>query len=343
MTTSTDVLVLTDRRGLDHVPDDDHPEKPPRLRVILEALAAQNEDGWTIAAPQPVDRAVAARVHTEDHLDALEAARGQSVEFDWDTRTSPGSIDVAELAAGAAVDAVDAIMSGRTKRAFALMRPPGHHAETNRAMGFCLLNSIAIAAAHACAAHSCQRVLIVDWDVHHGNGTAHTFAPRTDVLVFNLHEWPLYPGTGPIEDVGVGDARGYTINMPMAAGRTDDDYEAVFAHVLEPVAAAYQPELILVSAGFDAHERDPLGSMSVTTAGFARLCARVRALADAQCHGRLALVLEGGYDIAATAASVIACLDVLRAPTTPAFSDSVSRTAVVDRIWAEIAPYWPQP
>jgi acetoin utilization deacetylase AcuC-like enzyme len=201
-------------------------------------------------------------------------------------------------------------MSNRAATAFALVRPPGHHAEADRAMGFCLFNNVAVAAAHAIAAYNLKRVLIVDWDVHHGNGTQHTFEIRRDVLFMSTHMWPEYPGTGDFEEVGRGDGAGFSVNVPLAYGMGDADYSAVFEQVLAPIANAYQPELVLVSAGFDAHEADPLGQMRVTARGFARLCALVKDVADRHARGRLALVLEGGYDLRGLAESVRACVDV---------------------------------
>jgi acetoin utilization deacetylase AcuC-like enzyme len=221
------------------------------------------------------------------------------------------------IAAGAAIEAVDAVCTGTAANAFALVRPPGHHAVPNRAMGFCLFNNVAIAAAHARAARDMQRVLVVDWDVHHGNGTEATFYGSRDVLFFSTHQFPFYPGTGDLRACGAGTGEGYTVNVPFAGGANDGDYALVFRDLLGPIAEQYQPDLVLVSAGFDAHRSDPLGGMRLTEEGFANLCAEVKAIADKFAGGRLVLVLEGGYDLAGLARSVQACVEVMAGSAPP--------------------------
>ena len=306
-----DVLLVSDDAMMGHVPGAGHPERPDRLRAVLDKLRDCPVDGARWAAPDPVTRNALERVHHEGYVDSVDALRGHRVALDADTVVSPGTVDAAYLAAGAAIDVATAVVNGDADRAFALVRPPGHHAEADRAMGFCLFNNIAIAAAHACAALGCQRVLIVDWDVHHGNGTQHAFFDRNDVLLFSAHRYPFYPGTGGFDEVGIGDGAGFTVNVPLPGGFGDPEYLAVFQEVLVPLAATFEPDLVLVSAGFDAHCRDPLGGMAVTDQGFAALCALVRDLADRHASGRLALILEGGYDLAALAGSVHASVEVL--------------------------------
>ena len=229
-----------------------------------------------------------------------------------DTVISPGSYDAAMLAAGAATAAVDAVMEG-ARAAFALVRPPGHHARYNSAMGFCLFNNMAVAAQHAVKKYGLERVMIVDWDVHHGNGTQDYFYERDDVLFFSSHRYPFYPGTGAANETGRGKGEGYTVNVPLPAGTGDGRYKEVFDDVVAPLARRYRPQLILVSAGYDAHLADPLGGMAVSVAGFSEMARTVRSLADeiAECEGRVAAVLEGGYNVEALAASVMATIGAM--------------------------------
>jgi acetoin utilization deacetylase AcuC-like enzyme len=239
------------------------------------------------------------------------------VALDPDTFTSPESFAVARLAAGAAVSAVDHVLDesrraggSRGRRALALVRPPGHHAERNRAMGFCLFNNVAIAAAHA-RAQGLHRVAIVDYDVHHGNGTQWSFYEDPAVLFVSSHQYPYYPGTGAASDIGTGAGKGYTVNLPMAAGATDADYELVYTRIALPIVKRFSPELILISAGFDAHVDDPLGGMRVTAPYFGRLTAALTAIADECCGGRVVAVCEGGYDLGGLAHSLRAVVETL--------------------------------
>lgn len=244
------------------------------------------------------------RVHSREHIDRVAATAGRVSMLDPDTFTSPDSYDCALLAAGAALDAVDRVMSGEFGNAFVAARPPGHHAETNRAMGFCLFNNIAVAAAHVLSHHRLERVMIIDWDVHHGNGTQEIFWNDRRVLFLSLHQFPFYPGTGSFEEMGGPDAVGMTVNIPMAAGFGDEEWLAAFRRVVVPVADQFKPEFVLLSAGFDAHAHDPLGGMRVTGAGFGAMAEDVLAIARKHAGGKLVAVLEGGYDIAALEASV---------------------------------------
>ncbi len=314
---TAEVLLLSDPAMFEHDPGPGHPERPQRLVTVCDALRTQPVAGTRWAIPQPAPNPLLERVHAPVYVDHLDELRGTSARLDADTLVSPGSIAAARLAAGAAVDAVTAVIAGRARRAFALVRPPGHHAEVDRAMGFCLLNNIAVAAAHARADLGCRRVLIVDWDVHHGNGTQHAFFDRRDVLFFSTHRFPFWPGTGDLHEIGADAGIGFTVNVPLPAGCGDTEYRAVFDELLVPVADDFEPELILVSAGFDAHTRDPLGGMSMTTQGYRSLCGVVCELADRLCDGRLALILEGGYDLDALAGSVRACVEVLAGAASP--------------------------
>ena len=306
------LLLLHDPLFADHHPAAGHPERAERLEAVCEALARNNGAGSTFQASSDASTEAIARVHSERHVAVLESLRGARGLIDADTQVSRGSIPAAYRAAGAAVEASRAVVDGRADRAFALVRPPGHHATPSRAMGFCLFNNVAIAAVDAVARSPGNKVLVVDWDVHHGNGTQDALWKRNDILYFSTHQAPCYPGTGAAREVGGPGAEGRTVNVPMPAGCGDGDYQLVFEEILVPVAREFQPDLILVSAGFDAHRADPLAGMNMSSEGFAHLCATVDALAEELCHGRLALVLEGGYDLKALAESVSLSADVLR-------------------------------
>jgi acetoin utilization deacetylase AcuC-like enzyme len=224
---------------------------------------------------------------------------------------SPKSFDAALRAAGAAIYAVDQVMSGAAGNAFCAVRPPGHHALRNKAMGFCLFNNVAIAARYVQKKHGLAKVLIVDWDVHHGNGTQAAFYDDPTVLYFGVHQWPFYPGTGAADEKGEGRGLGTTVNVPLPAGSGDREFQRAFEEALEPAARAFRPDFVLISAGFDAHEGDTLGRMKVSTEGYARLTRIVRRIADPSARGRIVSVLEGGYNLDALAASVEAHLRAL--------------------------------
>ena len=319
-------LVLTHPAFLRHDPGPGHPESPARLSAILELLDETPVDGVVRALPREARPGELEGVHTPAHLAAFHALRGRAARVDQDTAASPDTVEAALLAAGAAVGATEAVLEGRARNAFALVRPPGHHAEPGRAMGFCFLNNAAVAA-EAARRKGAERVLVLDWDVHHGNGTQAAFWGRRDVLYQSVHQFPYYPGTGAAHEVGAGAGAGYTVNVPLPGGSTDGDMAAVFDGVLLPVARAFRPDVVLVSAGFDPHEDDPLGGMVVTTRGFAAMCSAVKALADEACGGKLVLLLEGGYSLEGTSEAAHACLEVL-AGRTDTFRDAPSRDGV---------------
>ncbi|MDO9117289.1 MAG: histone deacetylase [Nitrospira sp.] len=284
-----------------------HPESPNRLRAIMQQL----EQSGTMAQLTRIEPRMAedewiTKVHTAAYLASLKqhAPTNGRVPLDPDTSMSPGSLTAAYLAAGGALAAVDAMMAKQVEHVFCAVRPPGHHAEANRAMGFCLLNNVAIAARYVQKKHGLSRVLIVDWDVHHGNGTQHSFEDDPSVLFFSTHQFPHYPGTGRESERGRGAGEGYTINVPMEAGEGDDEYRAVFHKVLVPAAERFKPELVIISAGFDAHKDDPLASMGLTEAGYAELTGIVAGIARTYAQGRILSSLEGGYNLTALAASV---------------------------------------
>ncbi len=333
--------VLSDSRFLGHLAGPMHAESPGRLSAILEALRSHEVPGTQLVTPRPATRAELEQVHTAEHVAAMLALEGKTAQLDPDTGVSPGSIEAALLAAGAGAQAVTSVMRQEATNAFALVRPPGHHAEASHAMGFCLFNNVALAA-EAARREGAQRVLILDWDVHHGNGTQNMFWNRRDVLFCSAHQYPYYPGSGAASEVGEGAGAGFTVNCAMPGGQRDADYGAVFHDVFLPIAQQFRPELILVSAGFDAHRADPIGGMNVTERGFAAMCSAVKSLAQALCGGKLVLLLEGGYDLKALAASAHACVEVLAGHRTDEFPTGVGPSgaeAVSDSLEA-LRPYW---
>ena len=297
------VLIASPRFG-EHTTPPGHPERPERAEVFDQVASAWRAKGGQVVEPRPATRAELLRVHDAAHVDAIEATSGRAVMLDADTFTSPESYEIALLAAGAAVQAAEHALDTK-ETAFALVRPPGHHAERETAMGFCLFNNIAVAAA-AAVARGLTRVAVVDIDVHHGNGTQWMFYADPKVLYVSTHQFPFYPGTGAAEETGSGAGKGFTFNVPLAAGAGDADYAAAY-RTIAGVLEKYAPELLLVSAGFDAHEDDPLASMRMTAAGYAAV---VKSLADtaARVGCPMALVTEGGYDLDALRACLEASL-----------------------------------
>ncbi|MEJ7797678.1 MAG: histone deacetylase [Solirubrobacteraceae bacterium] len=299
-----------------------HPESPSRIVAIERALSERDWLGWDVRLSPAASRAAVEAVHPARHVDRIErlSARGGGM-IDLDTIVSAGSFRAALHAAGGAVAIVDALLgSERASVAASLHRPPGHHATADRAMGFCLLNNVAIAAQHALGACGARRVLILDWDVHHGNGTNDIFAAREDVLFCSIHQSPLYPGGGAAADVGYGPGAGHTVNLPVPGGSGDAVFGSLVEHVVRPLAQAYEPDLVLLSAGYDAHADDPLAGCAVTDAGYAALSASVRALAE-QLKVPLGIVLEGGYDLGALARSVVITLEAVGGAQAPRVAD----------------------
>lgn len=287
------------------------PERPERLIAIRDLLDARPIAGVSRAEGAPAGRDQLTRVHTSAYVDGIYRMRGQSAWLDVDTTAvSPGSVEAAELAAGTAIAAVDAVASGRADSAFALVRPPGHHAESVRARGFCLFNNVAVAAAHARAELGFERILLIDWDAHHGNGTQEIFWADPAVLYFDIHRAaPFYPGSGHLAEVGAGLGEGLTVNVPMPAGAGDRAYVKAFREILQPAADWFKPDLVLVSAGFDPHRFDL--ALNLGHEGFSAMTAIVQQIADQHCDGRLALVLEGGYHLESLSEGVHAVLRVL--------------------------------
>ena len=307
------LTLISSERFVDHVTPVGHPERPERAEVFNRVAEAFKAAGGRVIEPRPAADEDLARVHTREHIDAIVATRGKATMIDEDTFTSPDSEEIARLAAGAVMLGVDQVLDGPDRsRALVLVRPPGHHAEADRAMGFCLYNSIAVGAAYA-RSRGCGRVAIVDYDVHHGNGTQWIFYEDPTVLFVSSHQYPFYPGTGAASETGRGAGAGYTLNVPLAAGATDAEIEGKYAGLVMPALRKFKPELLMISAGFDAHELDPLGQLRMTTDGFRRLTAALLAEADALCKGRAVLVTEGGYDLGA----VTRCLSAIVESSTP--------------------------
>jgi len=309
------IVLIHSERFAEHQTPPGHPERPQRAEVMDVVANRWRERGTDVIEPRPATAEELARVHDDEYLRLIESTAGRAMKLDPDTYTSPESQEIALLAAGAALDAVERTVRGSVRAAMALVRPPGHHAERDRAMGFCLYNNVAAAAAHA-RAQGAAKVAIVDYDVHHGNGTQHIFESDPAVLYISTHQYPFYPGTGAADEIGRGAGRGFTVNLPLEVGATDEDYRLVFDDVVVPVLQQFAPDLLLVSAGFDAHERDPLGGMRVTTPAFAAMTAALQGVADACCRGRIVLVTEGGYDLQALAASIDGVIETLSEPAT---------------------------
>lgn len=317
----------------------DHPEGPDRVSATVEHL--RGTDLWprlTVVSPEPASEEAVLRVHARQHLDAVRrAAEGGGRWIDPDTYVSPRSYDVALLAAGGAITATRLWDQGIVP--FALVRPPGHHALAGDAMGFCLFNNVAIAAAQLLA-EGYERVAIIDWDVHHGNGTESIFYEDPRVLFFSTHQSPHYPGTGAVTDCGKGAGAGYNVNIPMPAYCNDNDYAHAFAMVIEPIVDQFAPQAILVSAGQDCHRDDPLGDMMVTERGFAHMAWYCRRMSRA-CDGRLAFILEGGYNRAATSAAVETVLRVLAGAEVPPADECTPRGgSSVSKARVTQAAYW---
>jgi acetoin utilization deacetylase AcuC-like enzyme len=318
-----------------------HPEQPARITAIERELSDRGWLGYERLQSEPVDRKVLAAVHPERYIAAIEAAshRGGAM-LDPDTTVSEGSFLAAVHAAGGAAQLVDLLLDRATPFGFSCHRPPGHHALMARAMGFCLFNSVAVAAQHALSARSLERVLVFDWDVHHGNGTNDIFHSTPSVLYVSIHEWPLYPGTGSAADSGSGEGDGYTVNLPVPAGSGDDLYRSLVDHVVVPLGRAFGPQLVLLSAGFDAHRDDPLADCAVTEEGFAAMAASMWRLGQ-EVDAPVGAVLEGGYALGPLARSVAATLEAM-GPTAQAPPDgAVDVRPLAREALARLEPWWP--
>jgi acetoin utilization deacetylase AcuC-like enzyme len=313
-----------------------HPERPDRIRAIEAELERREWLGWERrgAPAAPLERLLA--VHPREHVDAVRAISARAGAFDLDTPTSTGSWEAALHAAGGACALVEALLSGGETVGFAALRPPGHHAEPGRAMGFCLFANVAVAARHALDSLGAGRVFVLDWDVHHGNGTNAIFHSSPEVLFASIHQYPFYPGTGPLEDAGSGPGEGYSLNLPVPGGTDGEVFLSLVEHVVAPVVRQFRPDLILVSAGFDAHGDDPVGGCRLETSSFGQLARWVGSLGD-EVRAPVGAVLEGGYDLGALASSVAATMEGLAEDGRPG---SVARDAIADRAVEQVGRYW---
>jgi acetoin utilization deacetylase AcuC-like enzyme len=337
------VLIHSDRFA-EHQTPPGHPERPERAEVFDVVADRWRKRAVEIVAPRTATREQLARVHDAAYLQTIAETTGRSERLDPDTYTSPESYEVALLAAGAAVDAVERVMSGSHRAAVALVRPPGHHAERDRAMGFCLFNNVAVAAAHA-RTEGARKVAIVDFDVHHGNGTQHIFDTDPQVLYLSMHQFPFYPGSGAAQEIGHGAGQGFTVNLPLDAGAVAEDFRDAFDAIVLPVLRQFEPDLLMLSAGFDAHEDDPLGGLRLTADAFGAMTMALRNVAEECCRGRVVAVTEGGYDLQALAASLNATIaalhDPLGPPAWPASGIASRRGSdCIAQARAALRPYW---
>ena len=322
-----------------------HPERAERLNSIREILDADGT--WERLIQVPTRRATKEeleRCHTRAHVEQVISVEGKSHMFDADTHASPGTTEAALLAAGGGIELVNKVLDGELSQGFALVRPPGHHAEHDRAMGFCYFNNIAVAARAAMQRDDVQRILLIDWDVHHGNGTQHQFDEEKEFLCISLHQYPFYPGTGRLRDIGLGEGKGYNINVPFGHGTGDHEFALFFEQMIVPVARQFQPDLILLSAGYDAHQRDPLGGMKVSTEGFAHMSHVLCELADEVCGGKLVAFLEGGYDLQGVGQGAATTLKTMLGDTLERSGDISKVNAPSLHLFNELqetfAPYW---
>jgi acetoin utilization deacetylase AcuC-like enzyme len=336
--------LVSDRHYLKHFAGRSHPERPQRVEAMIEMAAHLGRSGIVALTPREATLEEIALCHDPSYVAEVErTASMQRYDFDPDTHTSPDSYKTAVLAVGGVLTAVEAVMDGAADNGFAIVRPPGHHALPSRAMGFCLFNNVAIAAEYLVQRRGLKRTLVVDWDVHHGNGTQDIFYDTDSVLYFSTHQFPFYPGTGALNEVGVGAGAGFTVNAPMPATFGDAEYLRIFDEVLAPVVRQYRPEFILVSSGFDAHFRDPLGGMRVTEVGFAAMARRVKRLAAEYSGGRMVAALEGGYDLQALVDSGRIVIEELGHeaddPDRPA-DDGARAVPIIERSRYFLGRYW---
>ncbi|MDG2307398.1 MAG: histone deacetylase [Candidatus Binatia bacterium] len=333
--------VLIDSRFQEHDPGRGHPERPDRIAVLEDLLGSWSGPSLEritprLAAPDEIQTA-----HTESLFERIRETEGlERAQIDPDTATSARSYEVALLAAGGLLEVVDAVADGATGNAFAFVRPPGHHATASQSMGFCLFNNVAVAAKHLRAV-GFDRVAIVDFDLHHGNGTEAIFYDDPSVLYASLHQYPYYPGTGAADDLGSDAGKGFTVNVPFSAGVGDTGYLLAFDQILSPVLRQFQPDFLLVSAGFDCHRRDPLGGMQVTEEGVIGMTRRLLDVARDVCGGKVAAVLEGGYDLDAIRSSAEAMLiEMATAPEAPEPVTEDADTDMLEPLKDILRPYW---
>ncbi len=340
--------IFKDNIFLEHKPGFDHPESPDRLAVIFEQLElADIAKKFTFPDFKPADKKIIELNHTPEHVSKVASTAGNTFDsLDPDTHTSPKSYEAACLAVGAVIEGARMIEAGEIDNCFALVRPPGHHAEETRSMGFCLFNNVAIAARYALKELGLDRIVIIDWDLHHGNGTQHSFYDTDQVLYFSTHQYPYYPGTGALHETGAGKGEGYTINVPLRGGQDEKTYNTIFNEILVPIVKQYKPQMIMVSAGYDIYHGDPLGLMAVSPAGFACLTRFLVKLAEETCNGKILFTLEGGYNLQGLKDGVMATLYEL-AGFTEKYDDAIkviennpAQAMVVEEIRNIAKKYW---
>jgi acetoin utilization deacetylase AcuC-like enzyme len=338
---TTGVIFSEDFRR--HDTGEGHPESKARVDAIARALNAPELAGrLECIAPRPAEKEHILLVHWQHLYDEVMATRGKDQTYlDSDTVASRDSADVAHLAAGAVITGIERVMEGKLENAFALSRPPGHHAKPDKAMGFCFFNNVAVGAMYALKRYHVRRILVVDFDVHHGNGTQKAFYTSPEVLYVSTHQSPLYPGTGALTETGKDEGEGFTLNVPLPAGLGDREYLRVFRDIVVPVGLEYRPELVLVSAGFDAHRDDPLGAMKMTREGYAAVTGEILRLARATCQGRAVFVLEGGYNLVALEKSIASVLGIMSGEKPPEGIEADGAGAeVVREVRALHREYW---
>ena len=305
--------VVIDPDFLKHQSGHAHPERPERLKVLLDLTRGLHGSDLQILPPRPAKKEEVSSCHSSEYIDLVRSTSEiNRYALDGDTVTCADSYGIALLAVGGFLRLLDSISAFDFRNGFALVRPPGHHATRDRAMGFCLFNTVAIGAQYLKRLYGARRILIMDWDVHHGNGTQDSFYQDPSVLYISTHQYPYYPGTGALEEVGNGKGEGYTVNIPLPAGCGDEEYLRVFKEIVIPIADKYQPEWVLVSAGFDPHQHDPLGGMRVTEKGFGIMASMLLELAQKHAAGKIAFLLEGGYNLEALRNSVSVVLEKMK-------------------------------
>lgn len=337
--------IVLDARFLQHETPRGHPERPERLRALLDALGNwEKRNRLRSIEPRLAETERLSRVHSQDHVRRIAAtAERPYSSLDPDTHAGQRSYETARLAAGGAMALVEALSSGKIDSGILLARPPGHHAESDRAMGFCLFNTIAVAAQFALDEGWARRIAVVDFDVHHGNGTQEIFYNRPDVLFLSSHQYPFYPGTGSFREKGDGNGLGTTVNLPISAGAGDGFFAPLYQEFVAPILKQFQPDLILVSAGFDAHRQDPLGGMNLSAQGFGKIAFLLNEAAADVCKGRILYLLEGGYDLQGLVSSTLevisACLDPSHAATR-SFEEEEPYAAYRDLAKSHLKEFW---
>lgn len=336
--------IVIDSRYQDHITGRNHPERPARIGALLDLLETYQRPGLQRFEPRLATPEEIALIHDTGHIGRVAATSGQErFSFDADTPVSAQSYTTALLATGGLLTMIEAIMEREIDNGFALVRPPGHHAERNQAMGFCLFNNAAIGAQYLREKFGLTRVLVMDWDVHHGNGTQHSFYDDPGVLYVSTHQYPYYPGTGAASEAGRGQGAGYTVNLPIPSGWGDAEYLELFHTVVDPICRQFAPEFVIISAGFDAHAHDPLGGMTVTEAGFGAMARMLLRVARDHAQGRCAAILEGGYDLEGLQRSTVQVLDEMSGSALDAPLPALTLHGLLPQVWEVQQRHWERP